>query len=402
MVWQRATQWILLGLSLAVSAVPADAAMRPELCVLTEPSTSPTFQDDLFQRWQESVIRSSVTPVYSRIQFGSCDGTPKDAPVDVWALDATGAQVEVAVRTLQSAGSNLRVLLTATSPGGPGSAHAQAFGPATAVEVDAPRAWRVAWLLRLGHGWTQGPSFAQAVREGALLATRDLKGVALGDSADALAPSQLAVHGTDWDAQGAAQGEIKDAVELRQDPLDPPEGNSIWLDGEVLRYYFEPLQEWIGGDLSGVLDKLQGARLTRDSRRLNVSVIFDTPQRISMLPPGQRPRTGQPAWLELPEELRFGLAIRGDRFEVGGLDQSTHTARLGLRAPVGTMTANLRSIRVNLTTGAVRVEAGLLQNAVGLVARGQFFAKKFDGVAVRDTLGINWPWLSLPLLLFLL
>ncbi len=178
--------------------------------------------------------------------------------------------------------------------------------------------------------------------------------------------------------------------------------DSVWVDGEAVKYFLEPLHAWTGDGFGSILDSLIGARLIRGPNDLKISLLFTHDLQIPLLAPGVARKLGAVYRLDVPRDTRATIRIKGDNLEIIGLDQRGHAAKVQANIPVLPDDVNMRSIRVNLTTGKVRAEAGLFRNWLGVVAQAQFFTRRFEGIDLWTTIQRDWAFVVWPLLLFVL
>ena len=176
----------------------------------------------------------------------------------------------------------------------------------------------------------------------------------------------------------------------------------IWIEGEALRYFLDPLSLWLNTDLAPLMTELSGAKLSRGKQELRVSIHFTRPLTLPLAPKGKSLQRGMPSRLELAQEVRFWISVRGDKLVIGGFDEVEHMARLKLHLNPQWNTVKLRRITMNLATGRLQVEASLLRDFVRVVAQGQFYDQRFQGVSFWDSLRSNWLLVLSPFALLLI
>ncbi len=182
----------------------------------------------------------------------------------------------------------------------------------------------------------------------------------------------------------------------------PQQRDPIWIEGEALRYFLDPLSLWLNADLAPLMTELTGAKLARGKQELRVSIHFTRPLVLPLVPQGRTLSRGMPSRLELAQEVRFWISVRGDKLVIGGFDEVDHMARLKLHLNPQWNTVKLRRITMNLATGRLQVEASLLRDFVRVVAQGQFYDQRFQGVSFWDTLRSNWLLVLSPFALLLI
>ncbi len=177
--------------------------------------------------------------------------------------------------------------------------------------------------------------------------------------------------------------------------------DEIWMDGGVLRFFAEPLRGFGGGVLSGVLDRLVGLRLKRLDGKVRISLYVDQVMDIKLADKNQV-KTGVPYGLHLPKAVRFNLSMKEGVMYLSGLDEGHDALRISIKIPVAPDAVSLRSARVDMSTGKVKLEAGVLGNHVAVVAYGEVTTRNLDRFDIWESIEKNlafWNWPELDFLL---
>jgi hypothetical protein len=182
--------------------------------------------------------------------------------------------------------------------------------------------------------------------------------------------------------------------------LDLPtrDGEQIWVDGEALKYLLGSIRQVADERFAPLLDHLQGLKLTRQGDALNAGIYFDQPMPVSIRDEKKAPRW-QPYSLRLPKTVRFSIRMIAGRLVISGLDQGLDTATLKLKMPFLPDTVWMKSASVDMGSGHVRVEAGVVGDWVTVVANADLIARKFGGVDIWESIKRNltpfeWPTLT--------
>lgn len=176
-------------------------------------------------------------------------------------------------------------------------------------------------------------------------------------------------------------------------------GDETWIDGEALRYFLAPLKDWTGDKLDQVLESIEGARLERANGLLHVSVYFS---RALELPVEDESRAGRFSLysIHVPKTVRFTLSVWEGRLFVSGLAAGIDSLRFRVKLPALPDNVYLRNLSADLTTGKVRVEAGVVGDLVTVVANAELLARRFDGIDIWETISRNADVLVWPVLVF--
>jgi hypothetical protein len=176
--------------------------------------------------------------------------------------------------------------------------------------------------------------------------------------------------------------------------------NDLWVDGDALRYFLGGLRGWGGADLGQVLDRIQGARLTRLGDRLALAVYFDSAFELTL-----KSESAASNWelyaVHVPKTVRLRLGMTEGVVSLEGLDGGADSLKLRVKMPYLPNTVYLRRASANLTDGNLRVEAGVIGNTVTLLAKGKLEAQGVDGkIDIWGSIRRNLKFLSVPTLLF--
>jgi hypothetical protein len=208
------------------------------------------------------------------------------------------------------------------------------------------------------------------------------------------------VKNSAWDYMG-------DAFQAAEDDLpsvNPEEANpsEYWVDGEAVKYLLGGLAQW-GGDLtSGLLDKIDGVRLTRGSDDLSVAVYFSR-EFTAQWKAGDASKSFALTGARLPKTLRFRLSMKDGVATITGLDDGVdgHDDVLALlvKIPLLTSKVYLRWVQADLTSGNISVEAGVLGDSITLDASALIRTKSFK-VDIWKSIESNLDVLDWPSLIF--
>jgi len=165
----------------------------------------------------------------------------------------------------------------------------------------------------------------------------------------------------------------------------------IWLDGEGLRYL---LGNWVDGVHPGLIsrltDELLGLRLRQKSDRLEAGLYLHGP--LEAVVKSQDDAANGELWgCRIPESLRFSFQIiDGGELELKALSQDAQRSlELKVRLPYFPDGIYLRRVRLSLVTGEAEVEAGLVGNYVGVVAKVNVFAQRLQEIDFWATVESN-------------
>ena len=182
------------------------------------------------------------------------------------------------------------------------------------------------------------------------------------------------------------------------------DSESVWIDGEGLRYLLEPLLGSVGGSLGEklprLLSKLDGIRISRTSQGMGVNAYFTEELSLDVVDP-EAAKLWQLYRVSIPRAVRFQLNLVDGVVRVEGLDEGVSTLRLLIKSPSFLPDSVwLRSFQLNLESGAVEVLAGVMGNSLALLARGDLWARKLDGVDFWESLSRNFKLIGMPDLFF--
>lgn len=181
--------------------------------------------------------------------------------------------------------------------------------------------------------------------------------------------------------------------------LPSEDGQEIWIDGDALRYFAAPLRQYGGERLSAVLDRVEGARLTRSGDLLNVGIYFSESFEIPLADAGQI-ANWRPYAVHLPKAVRFSARMTDGVLAVYGMDRGHDSLNFKVKMPALPDTVWLRSVTANLSDGKVHAEAGVIGDTVAVVANGELTARKFTGIDVWESIERNLDFLAFPSLSF--
>jgi hypothetical protein len=156
-----------------------------------------------------------------------------------------------------------------------------------------------------------------------------------------------------------------------------PLAQEIWVDGEFLRYILAPVEKWEGGKFASALSTIQGVKLTRSPTHLEVSLYFSKAFDVQFADPSTLSNF-QLYSVHVPQTVRIALEDTNGVLSLSGLDdgegESQDKIYLGVKIPVISNKVYLRTASIELASGNVSVDAGILADVVGLTATAQIFA----------------------------
>jgi hypothetical protein len=177
----------------------------------------------------------------------------------------------------------------------------------------------------------------------------------------------------------------------------------IWIEGDLFKYMFEPLQTWMGGKFATATDLLQGLKLTRSTAGVEISVYFSKSFNIELKDPGSVSNF-QLYSVHVPKTVRAELSNNGELVKISDVDQAEggndDRLFLNLKVPVVSNKIYLRNGSIDLSNGTVSAEAGILGNTLGIAGNAQIFASqikpKFNlWQTIQDNLPLlNWTALT--------
>lgn len=175
--------------------------------------------------------------------------------------------------------------------------------------------------------------------------------------------------------------------------------NERWIDGPMLRYLLEPLREWMGDQLEIVAERVMGARLIRETNELRLNLYFDRAFSLTV-----KPEREAADWelyrVDVPASVRLRVSSWEGRFFVQGFDEGPEALRFKLKMPWLPDGVYLRTASLDMTDGKVQVEAGVVGNSFAVIANGQIYAKRFEGVDLWASIRRNLKLLFFPDLVF--
>ncbi len=182
------------------------------------------------------------------------------------------------------------------------------------------------------------------------------------------------------------------------------DSESIWLEGEALKYLIEPFLAQVVGDqlekVSLILEKLQGVRVTRVTSGLRIHTYFKDEFDV-ILKKVEEAKAWQLYKVHFPTAVRFRVSFSDGNVSVEGLDEGTSTLRLFVKSPsVLPDQVWMRAVNLSLETGAFQIEAGVIGNQLRLFARGDLWARKLDEIDFWGALAQGLDLFKLPELYF--
>jgi hypothetical protein len=204
--------------------------------------------------------------------------------------------------------------------------------------------------------------------------------------------------------KGAAWDQLKDSFPTALPGLPgisvpAAEGEEVWIDGGSLRYFLAAVHDYAGDKFGPLLDHAQGVRLTQTGDSLAVSIYLDQALDLAVQDVAAA-GNWTPYSIHVPKAVRFKLRMNEGVLLITGLDSGRDALNLKLKMPWLPDTIWVRNVVMNLTSGQIRVEAGVIGNGVGLIAQGDLLAQRFTGIDLWKTIERNAPLFSFPTLIF--
>ena len=165
----------------------------------------------------------------------------------------------------------------------------------------------------------------------------------------------------------------------------------IWMDGEGLRYL---LGSWVDGLhpglVSRVTEELLGLRLRQKPDRLEAGLYLHGPIE-AVVKSQDDAATGELWGCRIPESLRFSFRIiDGGDLELNAMSRDAQRSlELKIRLPCFPDGVYLRRVKVSLVTGDAEIEAGIIGNYVGVVAKVNLFAQRLQEIDFWGTVESN-------------
>jgi hypothetical protein len=169
----------------------------------------------------------------------------------------------------------------------------------------------------------------------------------------------------------------------------------IWLDGESIKVLLGNFRYFLGEIGEHILRRVEGVRLVRGQDDLKISVYLTEAISLEL-----KKRKDAQRWelygLELPEISRFSLKSADGVVEARRL----HDIQLLAKVPLVSDRIYLREGSLNLANGEMNLEAGVLGNAIALVAEAELYAKDFKGLNFWESIERNVRHILWPLFFF--
>lgn len=174
---------------------------------------------------------------------------------------------------------------------------------------------------------------------------------------------------------------------------EPRPGDSLWIEGEVIRRLLSPSIGQSGAGFLPVLNGLQGLRLVRGTRSVEVLAYFDRARSVRLLRPGQPINSKQLYEMGFPKTLRLNVRLNEGVLDVRGRPYASQALRLGISLPYLPDSVYFQGVRADLTDGDAVVYGGVLGNTVVAAARVQLFDRKLTGFQLfQSALATYWSW----------
>lgn len=150
----------------------------------------------------------------------------------------------------------------------------------------------------------------------------------------------------------------------------PEEFWDLFLSGETLRYIMPGLlaDDSGSGNLRPLVERLQGVRIYRQRDRLMLTIRYDQGFQVVVRDGDSAPSLSLYE-VDLPPITRFALKMRDGVLTLKQLDLGGHGLRVRANIPWLPDTIWVHGASVDLVTGDIRVEAGVLGNLVRVVAK---------------------------------
>jgi hypothetical protein len=187
--------------------------------------------------------------------------------------------------------------------------------------------------------------------------------------------------------------------------LDDAAAINTWIDGEALKYLLRPLYPRYGQYLEPLIAQVQGVELVRGPVTLQIHAYFNRTLDVA-LPGADAHKSFQLYSVHLPHILKIDLNHDGGVIRLTGMDpiraSEDQSVFLEVNVPYFTDRIYLRTVTMDLETGEVYAEAGLLHDYISFWAKAQIFSTPITAsVDIWRTIRANLPGVSVPPITFL-
>ena len=160
-----------------------------------------------------------------------------------------------------------------------------------------------------------------------------------------------------------------------------------FVEGETIRYMFSGLSEGDGepSKLQPLLDRLQGVRLYRQGDRLMVTILYDAAFRVQVRPEKETPSLSL-YQIQVPRVARFAVKMRDGILTLKQLETDGDGVRVKANIPWVADTIWIHGARVDLVSGEIQAEAGVLGDLIRILAKLQVRASEisFSGISLWE------------------
>jgi hypothetical protein len=185
------------------------------------------------------------------------------------------------------------------------------------------------------------------------------------------------------------------------------------LEGDTLRFYVEAILE--GSPLNNptpdrlktqsrvteavlneFLPHVRRAHLKGTKKQLLVSILLDEPEaNIDFF------KTSEVSNLSLygfkaPHYAQYKITQKDGVITLVPVGPATRSISVKLKIPIVSDNVYLHSVSVDLGTGVVRAEAGVIGDSITVYAKAKLYERKSDGIEVGKTILANAHWLIFP------
>jgi len=167
--------------------------------------------------------------------------------------------------------------------------------------------------------------------------------------------------------------------------------SSLELDAETLRLFLGSLPGEAANLLDPVLAHLQGLQVDQAGEWLNIEINFEEAFTLFLRDVRGAPRW-QPYAVYFPKVMTFSARMDHNQLEVQGLDAGEDGEaawHLQVKVPMISDSVWIRKMSLDMTSGHLHVEAGVLGDGLTLVADAELAVKKFEGLELGETLREN-------------
>ncbi len=154
--------------------------------------------------------------------------------------------------------------------------------------------------------------------------------------------------------------------------------DEVWIDGESVRLYLGSVSDAVGKKFEPLFDSLVGALLVRGGEELQAAVRLSRDVTVK-LKEEHEARSKEIYQVFVPEELRLRIRLKDEVLSLRA-PESPYSIWVKIKLPVIPDKVFMRSATVDLVSGAVRAELGVIGNSIRVTAKANLFTRQFEGI----------------------